>query len=88
MNDELSEIRIGFQAYTEEGTDPWGAVRDVAPKGRPEIVVYVENAGEFTVAADAVRSVHDGKVVLERARLEQPLLDAIAHAHDSEVPGL
>jgi hypothetical protein len=88
MDDKLNEVRIGFQAYTEEGTDPWGAVRDVAPKGRPEIVVYVENAGEFIVATDAVRSVHDGKVVLDCARLDQPLLDAIAHAHDSEVPGL
>ncbi len=88
MDDKLNEIGIGFQVYSEEGTDPWGAVRDVAPKGRTEIIVYVENAGEFTVAAEAVRGVHDGKVVLDRARLEQPLLDAIAHAHDSEVPGL
>jgi hypothetical protein len=55
---------------------------------RSEIVIYVENAGEFTVSVDAVRSVHDGKVVLDGSRLDQRLLDAIAHAHDSEVPGL
>ncbi len=88
MNHALRDIGIGFQVYVEEGADPCGGVRNVEPKGRPEITVYVENAGEFIVTADAVRSVHDGKVVLDRERLEQPLLNAIAHAHDSEVPGL
>ncbi len=88
MNHELTDIKIGYQVYTEEGADPCGGVRDVAPRGRPEIVVYVENAGEFTVGVDALRTVHDGKVVLDRERLDQRLIDAIAHAHDSEVPGL
>lgn len=88
MNHELTDVRIGFQVYIEEGADPCGGVRSVAPRGRPEIVVYVENAGEFILNVDSARSVHEGKVVLDRERLQRPLLDAIEHAHDSEVPGL
>ena len=87
MHQRLKAIEIGFQAYLEEGGEEFGAVREVAPAGRDEIVVYVENAGDFTVPLRAVRSVHDGKVVLDRAQLDQPLLDAIAHAHEREEPG-
>lgn len=87
MDDKLSHIGIGDQVYLEEGAAPCGGVRDVALEGHPEIIIYIENAGEFTVPLDAVDSVHDGKVVLDRSRLEQPILDAIAHAHDNELPG-
>ena len=88
MDDKLERIRIGDQVYVEEGADPCGGVRGVAPRNSSGILIHVENAGEFTVPIDAVCSVHDGKVVLDRSWLDQPLLDAIAHAHDSEVPGL
>jgi len=88
MDEKLTRIYVGDQAYLEEGADPCGAVRAVAPQSRSEVVIYVENAGEFSVSVDAVCSVHDGKVVLDRSRLDQQLLDAIAHAHDREVPGL
>jgi hypothetical protein len=87
MDDKVAGIGIGDQVYVQEGADPCGAVRDMA-RGGSEIIVYVENAGEFAVPAYAVRSVHDGKVVLERSRLAQPVIDAIAHAHDNELPGL
>ncbi|HLY38889.1 MAG TPA: hypothetical protein VKU61_12685 [Candidatus Binatia bacterium] len=88
MEAKLRSVRVGDQVFLEEGGEECGAVRDVRPEGRDEIVVYVENGGEFVVAAGAIRSVHDGKVVLDRDRLDPKLLDAIAHAHDREVPGL
>jgi hypothetical protein len=88
MNPKLNAIEIGHQVYLNEGEDPFGAVRAVAPYGRDEVVVYVENAGEFKLPIDAVRSAHDAKVVLDRGRLDEHLLDAIAHAHDREEPGL
>ena len=88
MDEMLRSVQVGDQVFLEEGGEECGAVRDVAPTGRPELAVYVENAGEFTVAASAVRSAHDGKVILDRTRLDQALLDAIAHAHDREVPGV
>ncbi len=87
MDQSLQTIEIGYQVYLKEGGEECGAVRDVAPN-QNELVVYVENAGEFVVRGDAVRAVHDAKVILDRARLDRTLLDAIAHAHDNEVPGL
>ena len=87
MHERLKAIEIGFQVYLDEGGEEFGAVREVAPGGHDEIVIYVENAGDFTVAGRAVRSVHDGKVLLDRRHLDQRLCDAIAHAHEREEPG-
>ena len=42
MEQALAHVEIGSQVYLEEGDDPCGAVRDVAPGGRHEITVYVE----------------------------------------------
>ena len=85
---QKKDIEIGSQVYTEEGGDPCGAVRDVRLENRHEITIYVENSGEFIVPMDAISAAHDGKVILDRARLDQSLLDAVAHAHDAEIPGL
>jgi len=85
---KLPNIDIGFQVFVSDGGQEVGAVRGVAPYGRPELVVYVENAGEFVVPLSAVVSVHDQKVVLESGKLEPKLLRAIGHAHDAEEPGL
>ena len=82
------KIQIGFQAFTSDGGEEFGAVRAVAPNGRPEIVIYVENAGDFTVPIDAVEAVHSEKVILNCAKLDHRLLKAIGHAHDGEKPGL
>ena len=62
-----------------------GGFREVAAD---ELVVYVENAGEFRVPVSAIAAVHAGKVVFDCARLDASLRDAIGHAHDAEVPGL
>jgi hypothetical protein len=88
MNPRLRTINIGFQVYLREGGEDFGAVREVAPDGRDEIVIYVENAGDFIVPLRAIHGAHDGKVILERTELDERLCDAIAHAHDREVPGL
>ena len=38
-------IEIGYQAFVSDGGEEFGAVRAVSPNGRPELVIYVENAG-------------------------------------------
>jgi len=81
-------IREDFEVYAHDGDVAFGAVRKVKPHGRPEIVVYVENAGEFTVPFAAVRDVHDGKVVVDCARLDRKLREAIGHAHAGEDPDI
>jgi hypothetical protein len=81
------KIEIGFQAYVSDGREEFGAVRAIADS-RGELVIYVENAGDFAVPFEAVESVHSGKVVLSCVKLEPRLRRAIGHAHDAEEPGL
>ncbi|HZH02627.1 MAG TPA: hypothetical protein VEY30_02515 [Myxococcaceae bacterium] len=85
---KLPMIEIGYQLYLEEGGLPFGAVREVAPGGRPELLVNIENAGDFTLPLESVKSVHDQKVVLDKSHLSTDLRQAIRHAHDGEAPGL
>jgi hypothetical protein len=82
------KIQPGFQAFLSDGGEEFGAVREIRPGGRPEIVVYVENSGDFTVPLSAVESVHSEKVILNCKKLDQALLRAIGHAHDREQRGL
>jgi hypothetical protein len=81
------KIKVGFQAFASDGGEEFGAVREVSPGGRPELVIYVENAGDFTVPLSAVDAVHSEKVILNCAKLERRLRHAIGHAHDREEPG-
>ena len=47
------EIEIGFQAYVSDGGEEFGAVRAIGDH-RGELIIYVENAGDFAVPFDAV----------------------------------
>lgn len=78
------KIKIGFQAFASDGGEEFGAVRAVSPR---ELTIYVENAGDFTVPMSAVEAVHSEKVVLNCAKLDKRLRQAIGHAHDKEEPG-
>jgi len=78
------EIRVGFHVFVGGRQDSVGGVRKVSP----QLVVHVQNGGEFTVPADAVEAVHSQKVILNRDKLEPSLLEAIDHARDAEVRGL
>jgi hypothetical protein len=79
------KIEEGFEAFVHDGDVAFGAVRRVRPG---EIVIYVENAGDFTVPLSAVRDVHDEKVILDCARLDRKLKEAIGHAHLAEDPNV
>ncbi len=83
-----NDIEEGFEVFAHDGEVAFGAVREVAPRGRPELVVYVENAGDFTVPFDAVVDVHMGKVIVNSAKLDPRLKQAIGHAHDAEDPNI
>lgn len=82
------QVREDFEVYVHDGDVAIGAVRQVAPGGRSEIVVYVENAGDFSVPLSAVRDVHDEKVILDCGKLERSLREAIGHAHTAEDPDI
>jgi len=83
-----NKIEVGFQAFAADGGEEFGAVRQVSPNGKPELVIYVENAGDFVVPLAAVESVHSQKVILNCRKLDRRLRKAIGHAHDGEKPGL
>jgi hypothetical protein len=80
-------IEVGYQTFVSDGGEEFGAVREVSPNGRPELVIYVENAGDFVVPLSAVEAVHSQKVIFSCSKLEPGLRQAIGHAHDAEVPG-
>jgi len=76
-------IEEGYDVFVHDGDVKVGAVRQVSPV---QLIVYVENAGDFTVTRSAVREVEAGKVVLDCGKLEMGLRRAIGHAHDAEDP--
>ena len=79
-------IREGFDVFVHDGDEAFGAVRQVSLHGRAELVIYVENAGDFTVPVTAVKAVDSGKVILQCGKLDLRLRRAIGHAHESEDP--
>ncbi len=81
-------IQVGFQVFDRDGGEEFGAVRDVCPAGRLELLVNVENGGDHCIPLDAIVDVHSEKVIVDTRRLDQTVRDAIAHAHEAEGPGL
>lgn len=86
------KIEARFQVFTSDGSEEFGAVRQVSPGGRPELVIYVENAGDLTIPLSAVDAVYvdavcSEKVVLNCAKVDRRLRHAIGHTHDDEEPG-
>jgi hypothetical protein len=82
----LEQIQQGFEVFLADGEHAFGAVRQVAPHGRNELTVYVENAGDFSVPLEAIQAVHSQKVILDGSKLDRSLRRAIGHAHDAEDP--
>jgi hypothetical protein len=79
------KIEVGYQAFVSDGSEAFGAIREVSPSG---LVVDVENAGDalFFVPLDAVEAVHFQKVIFKRDKMDSRLQEAIRHAHDAEDP--
>jgi hypothetical protein len=84
-NDQVQE---GFEVFVADDSKAFGAVRQVRPHGRPELVVYVENAGDFAIPLSAITAVHSQKVIVDCDKLDGRLRRAIGHAHDAEDPRL
>jgi hypothetical protein len=79
------KVQEGFDVVLHDGDVIVGAVRKIVQDG---FLVYVEAAGDFVVQNGAVKEVADGRVVLDRARLDSKMLSAIKHAHDREDPNV
>ena len=79
----MEAIQEDFDVFVHDGEKAFGAVRQVHARG---ITVYIENSGDFEVPLSAVKEVHDEKVVLDSAKLEARLKEAIRRAHAVEDP--
>jgi hypothetical protein len=77
------KIQEGFDVFLKDGGHSFGAVRQVR---KDEIVVYIENGGDFTIPMSAVREVEAEKVVLDGTWLDPKLREAIRRAHSGEDP--
>jgi hypothetical protein len=81
-------IQAGYEVFASDADTPFGAVRQVSPHGRPELVVYVENAGDFTVALSAVKALHAQKVIVNCDKLAHRLREGYWTRHDAEDPNI
>ena len=75
------QISVDDQVFLVEGGEEIGAVQQVA---KDHLVIYIENAGPFTVTGAQVKSAHDGKVILDLDSLDGKLLEAAQAAHAAE----
>jgi len=81
-------LQIGFQVFAQDGGDEFGAVRDVCPGGKDEILVNIENGGDHCIPLDAIVDVHSEKVIVDLSRLPSSIKRAVDRAHKAEQPGL
>jgi hypothetical protein len=84
MTRKLPLIELGYQCFLSDGGEMFGAVREVVPGGRPELVVNIENAGDFRLPLSAVEKVVEKRVVMRWADLEERVQEAIRHTLDRE----
>lgn len=85
---DKSAIAEGFQVFIADGETAIGAVREMLAHDAQHIVINIENAGDHRIPLAAIRDVHSGKVMLDPAKLDPKLRQAIRHAHDAEDPNI
>lgn len=78
------DIEEGSEVFLSETSKPFGAVREVRPDGRPEIIVYIENAGDVAIPLEAVSTAHFQKVIVDGEKLDARVRDSIRRAHKAE----
>ena len=81
----MEKIQPGFDVFLHDGQKSVGAVRQVHAHA---IIVYVENGCDFEVPVSAITDAHSEKVILDPARLDPKLRQAIARAHSGEDPNI
>ncbi len=74
-------IRKDLPVFLHDGDVAIGAVRSFLGN---DLVIYIENAGDFTLARSAVKDVHEHKVILDGSKLDEKIRTAITLAHSAE----
>ncbi|MFL5430890.1 MAG: hypothetical protein ACJ79M_14825 [Myxococcales bacterium] len=84
MDHKLPLIEVGFQVFANGESEEFGAVREVLPGGRPQIVVDIENSGDHVIPLSAVSAVTEQKVMVDLRKVPDSVREAVKHAHDAE----
>lgn len=79
------KIQEGFDVFLHDGDGNVGAVRQVRSR---DLVVYIENAGDFIVPMEAVKDADAEKVILDPSKLTAKMLEAIRVRERGEDPKL
>jgi hypothetical protein len=74
-------IRKDLPVFMHDGDVAIGAVRGMSGN---DLIIYIENAGDFTLPRSAVQDVHEHKVILDGSKLDAKVRAAIARAHSAE----
>lgn len=78
---KLAPVEVDFQVFALGSEEEFGAVREVQ---EGLMLVYIEDKGDTIIPLSAVVEVIEGKVIVDPARLEPELREAIAAAHRDE----
>jgi len=79
------KIQEGFDVFLHDGDGNIGAVRQVRSH---DLVIYIENAGDFIVPMAAVKDADAEKVILDSSKLTPKMLEAIRVRENAEDPKL
>jgi hypothetical protein len=79
------KIQEGFDVFLHDGDGNVGAVRQVRSH---DLVIYIENAGDFIVPMEAVKDADAEKVILDSSKLTPKMLEAIRVRENAEDPKL
>ena len=79
----MEAIAEGFDVFVHDGAKAFGAVRRIHAHG---ITVYIENAGDFEIPFSAIKDAESEKVILDSAKIDPKLKEAIRRAHSGEDP--
>jgi hypothetical protein len=74
-------IRRDLPVFLHDGEVAIGAVRGMSGN---DLIIYIENAGDFILPRSVVQDVHEHKVILDGAKLDVKVHAAIARAHAAE----
>lgn len=74
-------IEPGYAVFVADGEMGVAAVREVRDD---ELLINIQNGGDFTIPRTAVRDVHEKKVVLDLQALSPEVCKALGHVHDDE----
>lgn len=74
-------IRKDLPVFLHDSDVAIGAVRGFSGN---DLIIYIENAGDFTLPRSVVKDVHDNKVVLDGSKLDAKVRTAIGRAHAAE----